>query len=358
MTRRARSTRASLAIASLAAVLAACGSDDTGSPTSTPVAASESTSAPATTAATSTDATTTAAVTPTATVYPVTIDNCGEQVTYDAAPEKVITADTSMAETLVALGVSDRIVATYFDFANSGIEPANRQVLDTLNVIGADGYPSREQVVALDPDFVYAFGESDFDREGSPTRDDLAAAGAAIYVAEAYGCGDDTGTVTSSFGEILDLGIIFDRQTEAEAIVAGFQMRLDAVAAKVSDAPKPQAIFWDAYDFENVRLLPFGGYQDAITQAGGEVLFSDVTDASPVSKEQIATSDVSVVFALDYGADTTTPLLPDMTDLIANTPAGASGGLGVVPVTNYPVFLHGVDLVEEIAKALHPDLFP
>lgn len=329
------------AVVALSLTVAACGSDDDTSAT-TPAAPNA----------------TSAASEPTsdsmATQYPVTVDNCGVEITVDAAPQKVITVDTSLAETLVALGVSDRVVGTYFDFKNGGIAAENRTVLDGLTVLGEGGYPSREKVVTLAPDFVFAFGDSNFSQEGAPTREDLA--GAAIYSSEAFGCTPGEGTVAGSFEEIRDLGIIFDRQAEAESLIVGLQTRLDAVVDKVAGADKPKVIYWDAYDFENVRLLPFGFFQDAVVQAGGEILFADVTDENSVSKEQIATSDADVVLAIDYGAETTSPLLPGMEELVANTPAGADDGLGVVAVTNFPPNLQAVSLVEAIAEVLHPEL--
>jgi iron complex transport system substrate-binding protein len=290
------------------------------------------------------------------TVYPVTIDNCGTELVIPAAPQKVITLDTSLAETLVALGVSDRIVGTYFDFKNGGIDPENRTVLDGLTVLGEGGYPSREAVITLGPDFLLAFGESDFSQEGAPSREDLAGIGTTIYRSEAFGCEEGQGTIESSFGEILDLGVIFDKQAEAEAIVEGMRSRLQRVEDAVAGAERPSVIFWDAYDVENIRLLPFGYFQDAVARAGGEILFADVTDAAPVSKEQIATSEVDIVLAIDYGPETTTPLLPAMRELVKNTPAGARGEASVVAVTNYPPNLQSVSLVEAIAAVLHPDL--
>lgn len=336
MTRRPRHQFLA-ALGALAVLLTACGSDD-----DTDATAAETT------------APTSEADTATGTVYPLTIDNCGTEIVIDAAPEKVVVVDTSLAETLVALGVSVRIVGTYFDFQNGGIDPENRNVLDTLTVLGDGGYPSREAVVTLGPDFVLTFSDGDLEQEGAPTRDDLD--GAAIYRSEAFGCADGEGGVQSSFDEILDLGAIFDRQAEAQAIVDEQQARLTMVEEAVAGLDKPAVIYWDAYDFENVRLLPFGFFQDAATRAGGEVLFADVTDATPVSKEQIATSDVDVVLAIDYGAETTAPLLPLMSELVAETPAGQRDDGGVVAVTNYPPNLQAVSLVEAIAKVLHPDI--
>ena len=288
------------------------------------------------------------------TQYPLMIDNCGTELVFEAAPQRVITVDTSLAETLVALGVSDRIVGTYFDFQNIGIAPENRTVLDELTVLGEGGYPSREAVISLAPDFVFSFTEYDFSQEGSPTREDLA--GVSIYSSEMFECDEGVGTVQDSLAEILELGMIFDRQAEARAIVDEQTARLAHIETAVADLKSPKVIYWDAYDFENVRLLPYGVYRDAAVRAGADVLFPEVTDANPVSKEQIATSDVEVVLAIDYGPDLTTPLLPLMVELVSATPAGEKGEDGVIAVTNYPPNLHAVDLAEAIARALHPDI--
>ena len=306
-----------------------------------PTAAAAATSAPA--GATSGDAP--------ATRYPLTIENCGTDLVFQAAPRRVITVDTSLAETLVALGVGDRIVGTYFDFQNSGIAPENRTVLDELTVLGEGGYPSREAVISLAPDFVFAFSEWDFSQEGSPTRADLA--GVPIYASEIFACDQGVGSVPDSFAEILNLGKIFDRQAEAQAIVDEQMARLSVIEAAVAVLEHPRVIYWDAYDFENIRLLPFGLYRDAAVRAGADVLFPEVTDDNPVSKEQIAVSDVEIVLAIDYGPDLTAPLLPQMVELVSGTPAGEKGEDGVIAITNYPPNLHAVDLVEEIARALH-----
>ena len=342
-------------VLSFALLLGACGDDVQTAAEQSPVTGTEVALEPTATAVatsvTTDDVTSEGAQ---ATQYPLTIDNCGTELVFEAAPQKVITVDTSLAETLVALGVSNRIVGTYFDFQNIGIAPENRTVLDGLTVLGEGGYPSREAVISLAPDFVFAFSEYDFSQEGSPTREDLA--GVPIYASEIFACDEGMGSVEHSFAEILDLGKIFDRQAEAQAIVDEQTARLAEIEAAVADLESPKVIYWDAYDFENIRLLPFGIYRDAAVRAGAEILFPEVTDENPVSKEQIAASDVEFVLAIDYGPDLTTPLLPLMVELVSATPAGEKGEDGVIAVTNYPPNLHAVDLAEAIARALHPDI--
>ena len=45
---------------------------------------------------------------------PLTLDDCGFEVTFDAAPERVVTIKSSTTEMLLALGLGDRIVASAF----------------------------------------------------------------------------------------------------------------------------------------------------------------------------------------------------------------------------------------------------
>ena len=44
--------------------------------------------------------------------YPLTLDNCGTEVTFESAPERVVTIKSSTLELLLALGLEDRIVGT------------------------------------------------------------------------------------------------------------------------------------------------------------------------------------------------------------------------------------------------------
>ena len=49
-----------------------------------------------------------------ATTYPLTIENCGYQQTFAAAPERVVALGQNTAEILMLLGLQDKMVATAF----------------------------------------------------------------------------------------------------------------------------------------------------------------------------------------------------------------------------------------------------
>ena len=49
-----------------------------------------------------------------ATHYPLTIENCGVQVTFDKAPQRVVALGQNTAEIMLLLGLQDKMVASAF----------------------------------------------------------------------------------------------------------------------------------------------------------------------------------------------------------------------------------------------------
>src|SRR5690606_870074 len=48
------------------------------------------------------------------TAYPLTLDNCGVSVTFESAPERVVTIKSTATELLLSLGLADKIVGIGF----------------------------------------------------------------------------------------------------------------------------------------------------------------------------------------------------------------------------------------------------
>ena len=87
------------------------------------------------------------------TVYPLTIQNCGQDVTFAKAPERTVALGHNSAEIMFLLGLEDRMAATAF-WPNKIIpelEAANAKV-EVLTV----EFPTLESVLSKQPDFVAA----------------------------------------------------------------------------------------------------------------------------------------------------------------------------------------------------------
>jgi len=91
--------------------------------------------------------------------FPVAIDNCGVSQTYSAAPKRAVAMNQSAAEIMLTLGLQVRMAGTaYLDDA---VLPELGAAYRRIPVVAAK-YPSREGLLGIQPDFVYATFASAF----------------------------------------------------------------------------------------------------------------------------------------------------------------------------------------------------
>ncbi len=87
------------------------------------------------------------------TQYPLTIENCGQEITFDKAPERTVALGQNSAEVMLLLGLEDRMVGTAF-WPNR-VLPELKAANDTVETLSVE-FPSLEAVLAKEPDFVAA----------------------------------------------------------------------------------------------------------------------------------------------------------------------------------------------------------
>lgn len=152
------------------------------------------------------------------TQYPLTLQNCGAEVTFAAAPRRIVTIKSTATEMLLSLGLADRIVGVGFQ---DGPLPAELAEAGKNLAVLADKLPSQEVVLEKEPDLVYGGWESNFAADGVGERSALAKLGIATYVAPAA-CRSVKPvklTFDALFGQIEELGSIFDVGTAANDLV-------------------------------------------------------------------------------------------------------------------------------------------
>lgn len=119
---------------------------------------------------------------PDAAAAPLTIVNCDTTVTFESAPQRVVTIKSSTTETLLALGLGDRIVGTAFQ---DGPVPERWAAAAASIPSISEQVPNEETVLGTRADLVYAGWESNLTPEGAGARAELASLGVATYVAPA-----------------------------------------------------------------------------------------------------------------------------------------------------------------------------
>lgn len=234
----------------------------------------------------------------TASNYPLTIDNCGYEVTFEAAPERVLTIKSSTTELLLALGLEDSIAGAAF--LDGEIPEKWLPDASALNIV-SDQVPGQEATLALEPDLIFGGWESNFSSEGVGERAQLESLLVSSYVAPSA-CKDpeympDPLTFDLIFGEITETGQIFDVQEAAAALVAEQQATLDAV--------EPNTEGLTALWYSSGSDVPYvgagkGAPQMIMAAAGLENIAGEVDDTwTSMGWEAIVDADPNVIILID-----------------------------------------------------------
>lgn len=247
---------------------------------------------------------------------PLTLSNCGVPVTFDEAPQRVVTIKSTSTEMMLALGVGDRIVGTAFQ---DGPVP-DEWAADAADLpVLADKMPSEEVVLATEPDLVYSGWESAFSPEAAGDRDELAALGVTSYVQPAA-CQTAEQPAKLDFDEIFreiaEAADIFD--VDATDLLAAQQEELDAI--EPSDAGLT-AFWWSSGTDTPYVGAGIGAPQLILETAGLTNIAGDIDMTwSPFGWESVLAADPDVLVLVDADWNTAQKKM----DYLATNPATAN----------------------------------
>jgi iron complex transport system substrate-binding protein len=216
--------------------------------------------------------------------YPLVMDNCGQKVTIDSAPQRVVSLDQGSTEILLSLDLGDRIVGTA-----SWTDPVLPELAEANKTVPrlADNAPSYEAVLGTDPDLVTASFGRHFNQGGVAERARFAETGIASYLSppdcdngvSINGGGKRTVPVTvdSLYQEIRELATIFDVPSRGEALVARLQERSVAATTRIERSDVTMA-FWFA-DTRSPFMAGGPGWPNMLAgMAGARNVFADLDD--------------------------------------------------------------------------------
>lgn len=236
--------------------------------------------------------------------YPVTVQSCDREVTFDAPPARAASNDVNLTEMMLALGLADRMVGY------SGISGWNK--LDETMRVGvaelpelSERYPSREVLIGADLDFWFAGWNYGMHVGGEVTPDTLAPFGIAVYeLTESciHIMDRDLLAMDDMFTDIRNLATIFDVPERAEALIGGWQAELAEMAATIP-ADDPLRVF--VYDSGEDTPFTAGRYAmpTAMIEAAGGVNIMDDVESSwtRVAWEPVVERNPEVIVIINYG---------------------------------------------------------
>lgn len=211
------------------------------------------------------------------TVYPLTVtDATGKEVTVAKEPQRIVSTSPAETEILFALGLNERIVGVS-DFDDYPAEAS------TKPKVGGVVKPSEEAILAQSPDLV--IGGISMEK---PVADKLKSLGMPVYVTHPK-------KVDDILNNILTMGVITNRQEQAEKVVAAMKQDIARVQEAVK-AVKPEDKKKVYLEFAPGWTVGKGEFLDElVTLAGGTNIAADTEGWNPISEEKILKSDPDVI---------------------------------------------------------------
>lgn len=251
--------------------------------------------------------------------FPLTLENCGVEVTLDAPPERIVTIKSSATELALALGVGDRVVGT--GFPDGPVPDDLADEAGSLPLL-SDRVPAAEVVLEAQPDLVWAGWESNLTAEGAGDRATLADLGVATYVSPSA-CKDpahrpDRLTFDDVFAEIAEASALLGVPDAGAELVAEQQ----AALADVEPDERGLTALW----YSSGTDVPYvgagiGAPQMLLDAVGLTNIAAGVTDTwASFSWEQVAQDDPDVIVLVDSAWNSA----EQKRELLATSPATAN----------------------------------
>lgn len=240
----------------------------------------------------------------------ISVNNCGNTITFDRAPERVTLLRSAAIPTLSHLGVLDRVTHRagiypneYFDAPTAAAVASIPSLTDTMDSTGHLQI-SREAVVATGTDLILG--------QTSTVNPQTLASSAIPLIEEPTFCGDLT--APASWDNVWDhvglYGTIFQREAAAKTYAAELQGRLadimgDAPAKKPDGSPYRIAVLFPTvgggvtYAYGNRSMAT-----PVVAAAGAENVYDDVNDrVFEVTAEDIIARNPDIILALHSDGD-------------------------------------------------------
>lgn len=287
--------------------------------------------------------------------FPYTVDNCGVKTTYTAPPERAVTMNQHATEVMLELGLKDRIAGTAY--LDDKVLPKYAKDYKALPVL-AEEYPSKEKLLAADPDFVYGGYSSAFDAKNGTARDDLKKSGIKSRL-NIESCVRGKATLDDVYREVTEVGRTFGAADRAKKWVAGARGTV-AATEKVLKGTEPLKVF--VYDSGDKTAFTAGGRgigNEMIKRAGGRNIFADIDKSfTDASWEQVVTRKPDVIVIYDYGTTTVEQkkkrLLND--PVLRDVPAVKHKRFAVLPLSDAVLGVRAPAAIDKLAAQLHPEL--
>jgi iron complex transport system substrate-binding protein len=296
--------------------------------------------------------------------FPVTVDNCGQPLSFAQAPQRVVIQDINMSQMAFALQLQPAMVGV------TGISGWYKNIPEFTQQRGtipelAPKYPTIENLLAVNPDLFFAGWN--YGLRGDVTPQALAKFKIKTLILSESCIHVDSHRPRASldllYDDMIRLGKVFGKQEQAETLVSGWKQQVTEIQRKIA-TQKPVRVF--LYDSGEDKPYTSGAYAmpTAIIEAAGakNVMDSLNTSWATTNWESVAAAEPEFIILVDYQTETTgdidqRQLFLEQHPLMKHTRAVLHHRylkLKYQELTPGPV---NIDAIHKLAHALYPVAF-
>ena len=290
--------------------------------------------------------------------YPVTITTYDYakkpvEVTFEKSPEKVIAVYQNSIETLLALGLEDKIIATAG--LDHEVKDEYKDAFSKLKYY--EKLPTKEEVIGLQPDFILSwyslfdekrFGDVGFWHERSINT----------YMSQNSGV-ISPNTLQNEYDDILNMGKVFDVEDKANKIVSTMKDEIEKAKDFVKGKEAVRAVILEVQKDGVYRIYgedSIGG--DIAKQVGADLV---AKSNGKIGNEDLVKLNPDVIFTVYYGKEIERDsALKSIMENPALSSVSAINSKRVNPIMLSEVYSSGVrtlDGIKTISKGLYPELY-
>ncbi|WP_291375887.1 ABC transporter substrate-binding protein [Devosia sp.] len=253
----------------------------------------------------------------TALAYPVTVNSCDREVTFDAPPSRAISNDVNLTEMMLALGLTERMVGYTGVSEWKTLDETLRVGVAELPELSPD-YPTREVLLGADADFFFAGWNYGMRVGGEVTPETLAPFDIAVYeLTESciHVMDRPKSSIDDMYVDLLNLGRIFGVEDKAEALVASYREELAAFATTLPTGDKPSVFIYDSGENKPFTAGRYAMPTALIEAAGGTNILDDVEAGwVELGWEAVIERNPDIVVIVNYGEVTAEQKIAFMKD--------------------------------------------
>ncbi len=289
------------------------------------------------------------------TVQAVTIENEGMSITYEEAPKKAISINQHVTEVMLALGLEDSMVGTAY--LDDQIYHPLQEAYDQVPVL-AEQYPSKEQVISTEADFIYGGWASAFNEKNLMSREEMEQLGIGSYLQSSSV--KVAPELEDIYTDIRNIAKIFRVEERGETLIEEMNANIEKIKEKVPTVDKPiDVLVFDSGD-KDVFTATQNFMNTLVKMAGANNIFGDIEkNWATVSKEDAVERNPEAIIVIDYGSTTAEEKINFLKNdpALSQTPAVQNERFVVLPLSAASEGVRVAEALEIIVKGLYPDSF-